>query len=130
MCEKILLVDRCPAARAAIAEGLRDAGYEVVEAAYAEEALRIWGRQRGEIDVAVAAYTLAGRSGVALIAELQRQDPNLVGLVLSEYPRHVLAQRGVLPTPIAVLQKPCEPAFLCQVLPELVALHRGTWHLQ
>jgi CheY-like chemotaxis protein len=65
---RILLVDDDPDAREVLVEGLRDAGYEVLEADSGASALTIL-RAGQSIDLLVTDYAMPGMNGVALVDE-------------------------------------------------------------
>ena len=79
----ILIVDDDPAVRANLADILRDLGYEVVEAASADEAAREARHRR--FVCAVVDLRMPGRGGVDLLRELRSIDPRLATIVVTAF---------------------------------------------
>ncbi len=80
----ILLVDDEELVRMSIADGLRDAGYTVVEASSAATALAYL-HGGGIPDALVTDYLMPGMTGTALAAEVRRSLPGLPILLITGY---------------------------------------------
>ncbi len=102
----ILLVEDNPTLLTLFREVLKRAGYEVLEAASAREALERAGRFSGEIHAVVTDFSLAETSGLSLVHQLRKSRPSLPAVVMSGY--------WIYPAPpdITVLHKPCLPREL------------------
>jgi CheY-like chemotaxis protein len=110
----ILIVDDAVATRAPLGALLRTRGYQVFEAANADEALALL-NSRLEIQVVVTDVQMPGSSmdGVALARWLRKTRPGLRVLVLSGLDvRAQLAKDGV-----ACFSKPLPSAALLAALP-------------
>jgi CheY-like chemotaxis protein len=80
----VLLVDDEELVRMAVADGLRDAGYTVFEAASAANALeRI--RQGLTPDILVTDHMMPGMTGAALAREIRSRIPGLPVLMITGY---------------------------------------------
>jgi PAS domain S-box-containing protein len=102
----VLIVDDEALVRMGLAETLRDAGYEVSEAASVDEAIALMGVHVP--DAVVTDQMMPGRTGSDLIAELQHLHPGLPVLMVTGYAN--LADDGAAGVP--VLAKPVQPAEL------------------
>jgi CheY-like chemotaxis protein len=80
----ILLVDDEPVVRMGTAALLADGGYEVVEAASAEEALDL-ARNGLAPDALVTDFAMPGDSGVTLARKLREERPNLPVLLITGF---------------------------------------------
>lgn len=74
---------------------LREAGYRVLEAPDAEEALLLAERCDGDIDVLVTDVVMPGTNGAALAEQLKARYPGLGVLYISGYPGEELSSRGM-----------------------------------
>jgi PAS domain S-box-containing protein len=84
----ILLVEDEEAVRRTTKRVLERAGYSVIEAQHAEDALLLWGRaaEAGDaIDGLVTDLVMPGRSGLDLVADLRRLRADLPVLIVSGY---------------------------------------------
>jgi DNA-binding NtrC family response regulator len=79
----LLLVDDESAILSALKRELRSAGYELLTATSGEEALRILANS--DVQVILSDYRMPGMSGVELLTEAHRLQPDAVRMVLSGY---------------------------------------------
>lgn len=79
---RILVVEDEDAIREVIALNLRMAGYEVVCAASAEQALELFGAQEG-FDLALLDVMLPGMNGFSLCENIRRDSPEIGIIILS-----------------------------------------------
>lgn len=80
---RVLLVDDEELVRISTADMLADLGYEVVEAASAEQALRVVGQER--IDLLVTDHLMPGMTGVDLAREVRLLSPDMPVLLVSGF---------------------------------------------
>lgn len=104
--EMLLVVDDEPAVRSVTAKILRNLGYEVLEAADAEEALAIAGARLDAIDLLVTDVVMPGQSGPHLAAELARRKPGLAAIVVTGFGPEIVARERIVPPGAIVLHKP------------------------
>ena len=83
--ETILLVEDEAFVREVTCEVLRSAGYRVVVAQNATEALHAYDRCCGEVDLLLTDVILPGETGRVLVARLRRRDPGLRALFVTGY---------------------------------------------
>jgi response regulator NasT len=110
----ILLVDDDRLVLAALAEGLRGAGYRVTGAAGGEDALAIAGR--GAPDLALIDMRMPGMSGIELGARLR--EAGVPFLYLSAYGDDDVVRQGVEEGALGYLVKPLD---IQQIVPAIEA---------
>lgn len=111
--ETILLVEDEPAVRRSSALCLRALGYRVLEAATGNEALGVWGRLGGQIDLLLTDMVMpAGMTGLELVAKLREKRASLRAILTSGYSAE-MAQHGLgAQSNIVYLPKPYEMSSL------------------
>jgi len=88
----ILLVEDESFVRDVTREILISAGYRVLAARNANEALRIYQEDYWQIDLVITDLVLPGEGGRSLAARLQRQNPKLKVLFMSGYQNQIHSQ--------------------------------------
>jgi DNA-binding NtrC family response regulator len=83
--QTILLVDDEPFVREATCRILEHAGFEVLPAADARDAMRVYEECQRRIDLVMTDMVLPGRSGRQLGQDLREHSPEVVVLVTSGY---------------------------------------------
>ena len=81
----ILFVEDETFVRNVTGEVLRSAGYKVLIARSADEALAAYREYRGAVDFLLTDVVLPGETGILLASELTREDPELQVLFISGY---------------------------------------------
>ena len=109
----LLLVEDDPLVRGTLAEGLADAGFEVLEAEDAEAGLELLA-SRPDIELLLTDINLPGADGFSLACEARRQRPELPIVYTSGRHRHAEAERAVPGAPF--LPKPFTIAHACTTL--------------
>ncbi len=124
----ILLVEDDPEVRALFSTFLRQAGYDVLEAADGRAAVEAFDARHRDIDVLMTDVVMPNTSGPVLAASLRARSPRLKILFVSGHADQ-LALDGGPPAGLAYLQKPVtRMALLRQVatlLPQSVASPPG-----
>jgi PAS domain S-box-containing protein len=114
--ETVLVVEDDRLVREVTVRALRSAGYEVLVAASAEEALALQDEQLRRVGLLVTDVVMPGLDGRALATELARRRPELRVLYVSGYTHDVIAERGVLDSGLEYLPKPfTAPVLLAKV---------------
>ncbi len=108
----VLLVEDNPTLLILFTEVLKRAGYEVLKAATAEEAIQAARDHSVPLEAVVTDFSLVGTSGIALVRELQSTQPNIRAVVISGQWIYPLPQDLKL----TVLNKPCLPSDLLHAL--------------
>ena len=106
--------------RALASRVLRSAGYRVLEAETAGEALAIAETPGHHIDLVVSDVVLPEMSGPEVLRTLRRRDPGLRGVLVSGYADQTLVAKGALPPRTVFLPKPYSHATLAALVRELL----------
>lgn len=101
---------------------LERGGFEVVEAATVDDAVRLGADHPGRLDVMLCDIVMPGRSGPEIFRELTGRRPEMKVLYMSGYPLELIDRRGLLPDDVPFLQKPFSPDELQDRVRELVAV--------
>jgi two-component system cell cycle sensor histidine kinase/response regulator CckA len=88
---------------------LSTAGYRVLEAGGADEALQVVGNQPDPIDLLVTDVVMPGRNGIELADRLRTTHSELPVLYISGYTDMAIVRDGLLSQDVAFLQKPFTP---------------------
>ena len=104
--ETILLVEDDDQVRAGTSHILRRAGYAVLEAANADEALRVSERFDGRIDLLLTDVVLPRVAGPQIAERLVASRPDLKVLFMSGYTDEAVVQHGMLDVDAAYVEKP------------------------
>jgi PAS domain S-box-containing protein len=104
--ETILLVEDEEVVRGLVRRILETRGYKVIEAGSADQALSLYRRSRGHIDLLVTDVIMPGMSGCELYRRLADSSQQLKVLYTSGYTGEAIAQHGALEPGIPLLEKP------------------------
>ena len=104
--ETILVVEDEGGIRALVRKILRRQGYNVLEAAHGEEAMRVMNDHTGQIDLLLTDVMMPGMNGVELSYKALEAKPHLKVLFVSGYTDESLLEAGQFPAGTAFLQKP------------------------
>ncbi|MGH9346601.1 MAG: response regulator [Vicinamibacterales bacterium] len=107
--ETILLVDDTDIVRRLARDVLTTAGYRVLEAGGADEALQLAGTRPDAIDLLVTDVVMPGRNGIELADRLRTARGDLPVLYISGYTDMAIVRDGLLAQDVAFLQKPFTP---------------------
>ena len=115
--ETILAVEDEPSLRDLVKEILASYGYRVIEASNGSEALEIWKKRQGEIDLLFTDMMMpAGPSGRELAQRLMDDKPTLRVVYTSGYSVDVVAADFNFREGVNFLQKPYLPETLAQTI--------------
>ena len=113
--ETVLVVEDEPSVRRGIGRMLEWAGYQVIPAANADEAVHLAANPDLQVHLLLTDYSLPGVTGIQLAEVLRSSRPGLKVLFMSGYSEGELPQ-GKITTDVAFLQKPFpSEALLLQV---------------
>jgi NO-binding membrane sensor protein with MHYT domain/nitrogen-specific signal transduction histidine kinase/CheY-like chemotaxis protein len=110
--ETILLVEDEGAVRQLAERALSRAGYHLLVAGNAEEAVRASGTHAGQIHLLLTDVVLPGTSGPKLAAELLAERPDLRVLYMSGFTENAIVHHGVLDPETEFIAKPFTPPGL------------------
>jgi PAS domain S-box-containing protein len=122
--ETILVAEDADSLRAMIAEVLGSNGYVVMQAATAEQALRVAREHPGPIHMLLTDVVMPGMSGVDLAEKLRLVRPAAGVLFMSGYTDDMTIQRGVLAEDTALIRKPFAAAALLLKIRETLGTTR------
>ena len=116
----ILVAEDEPGIRALVRKILRRQGYQVLEAADGEEALRVIHEHGGSIDLLITDVMMPGLGGRGLASHLREQRPDTKLLFISGYTGETPLHVADLPEGAAFLQKPFTLGSLLDRVKELL----------
>ena len=102
----VLLVEDEPALRKLTRKSLLDAGFTVLEARDALEAIEIARQTATHIDLLLTDVIMPGMSGRALAEALSPHRPEMRVIYMSGYSDGVIAKHGIVEAELAILRKP------------------------
>ncbi|MFH2202108.1 MAG: ATP-binding protein [Elusimicrobiota bacterium] len=114
--ETLLVVEDDAAVRRATIRGLRDCGYEVIEAASGEAAINVLSSQEKAIDLLMTDVVMPGISGVELAKRIREMRPEVKVIYTSGYPGNLIADRGEFVPGKNFLPKPFDSASLAALV--------------
>jgi PAS domain S-box-containing protein len=118
--ETVLLVEDEPGVRSLARLALESAGYTVLTAASAEEAVRLATSHRGRIHLILTDVIMPFMNGRELAEWLLARHPDARVLFMSGYPDEVLTPHGLALVDTAFLHKPFTPTILVERVREVL----------
>jgi PAS domain S-box-containing protein len=119
--ETILLVEDEGQLRDLIATMLRDAGYQILAAAGADQAIKLVQSMPTGIDVVLTDIVMPGMNGQALVQRLEAMRPGLKAIYMSGYTDEAIARRVTLEQGDVLLKKPFKEHVLLESLASVLA---------
>jgi CheY-like chemotaxis protein len=113
--ETVLLVEDAPMIRRLAREIMLRAGYTVIDAGDAPQALELLDKH-GPIDLLLTDLIMPGPSGVELSQQVRKQQPHVQVLYMSGYTDNAILRDGMLGDSATFLQKPFTPEELLRKL--------------
>jgi two-component system cell cycle sensor histidine kinase/response regulator CckA len=114
----ILLVEDEAFVREVAYEVLSCAGYRVLKAANATEAVQVFREQAGAVQLLLTDVVLPDRNGCDLALELSTLNGGVKSIFVSGYPENVITKRGLRQPGWFYLPKPFSVASLMQKIKE------------
>jgi two-component system, cell cycle sensor histidine kinase and response regulator CckA len=118
--ETVLLVEDEPAVRLLTANVLRTLGYEVIEAADGEEAVRAAQTSTRPIDLMITDVIMPHLGGREAVERIRESRPELRVLFVSGYTDDAIVRHGVLQAEMPFLHKPFTPPMLAKKVREIL----------
>ena len=118
----ILLVEDDDAVRSIASQALELAGYDVLGAASAEDALRLADEHDGPIDLLITDVVLPRMSGPELVRRIQTLRPGVATLLVSGYATTEFDATELTKGELEVMAKPFTPSSLTGRVRELLGL--------
>jgi CheY-like chemotaxis protein len=114
--ETILVVEDEAGVRHMMTRALEDAGYRVLPAAGATEAIEVVARTPGKISLMLTDIVMPGKNGRELAERLEELSPGIPVLFTSGYTDGEIERRGLLRPGAAFVQKPLTPHALAHAV--------------
>jgi two-component system cell cycle sensor histidine kinase/response regulator CckA len=124
----ILVVEDDPLVRAMTLRSLREAGFEVLEAANGRSALELLSNQ-ARLDAVLTDLAMPGMGGQELARRLWETRPGLPVVFMSGYTDDVVNRRGLLERGVAFLEKPVSPDVLARKMRQVLDAGRSVSNL-
>ncbi len=119
--ETVLLVEDEPSVRELAVRTLRQQGYQVLEAANGDEALRVFQEHAEEaIHLLLTDVVMPRLGGKELADRLKAMHPDIKVLFISGYTNNAIVHHGVLKPGITFLPKPFSPQMLAHKVREVL----------
>ena len=116
--ETILVVEDDDAVRRMTLEFLKISGYTVTEATNAKDAIQLFERHSGAIDLVITDVVMPGMKGRELGEVLLKLRPNLRMLYMSAHAEDIIIDHGMLDAGMAFIEKPFSPDELARKVRE------------
>jgi signal transduction histidine kinase len=104
--ESVLLIEDNDELRLATRGILDVLGYRVTAAANGTEALDVFDRMKGRVDLVICDVVMPGMSGPEVVERLRARKPDLPALFMSGYTDNVVVRHGILEGDLEFLEKP------------------------
>ena len=118
--ETILIVEDDALVRKLATETLNRFGYQVLEAAHGEEALRICRTHEGTIHLLLTDVIMPGMTGRELAGRIEPLFAKIKVLYMSGYTDNAILRQGRLDPDMSFLQKPFTPSILLHKVREVL----------
>lgn len=118
--ERVLVAEDDVNVRRLVCESLAARGFQVLQAANGEEAIRILRGRTEPVDLLITDVVMPGTSGPDLAAKATAVMPNLRILFMSGYTEEVVQHHGISRGSVAFLQKPFAPRDLVRKARQLL----------
>ena len=117
----VLLVEDEAAVRRVVCRGLRRLGYHVLEAGDGVEALRVWNKAGGDVQLLITDMVMPeDLSGLDLALQLRAEKPSLRVVIMSGYDVRLLGDNSRLMEDVEFLGKPFSIGSLGEVVTRLL----------
>jgi hypothetical protein len=123
--ETVLVVEDQAEVRKYAAAALRVYGYQVIQAANADEALVLCEREGERIDLILTDVVMPSMSGTALADRLRNRWSGIKVLFMSGYTDDTIVHHGVLENGAEFIQKPFSPDQLARKVREMLMAPMG-----
>ncbi|NDY41479.1 response regulator [Dissulfurirhabdus thermomarina] len=116
--ETVLLAEDNPEVRTLLTEILQDYGYEVLLAEDGEEALEVFDRHRGEVDLLLFDLMMPRLGGREAFQAIQARKPGIRVVFISGYATDYAYKKGLLEKGAVFVSKPVSPNELLKAIRE------------
>ncbi|WP_254278498.1 response regulator [Geobacter sulfurreducens] len=84
-------------------------GYEVIEAADGNDAVKKFAESANKIDLVLLDVVMPGKNGQVAFEEMKRIQPAIKALFISGYTKDIIGSKGFLAEDINFIAKPVKP---------------------
>jgi PAS domain S-box-containing protein len=112
----VLVVEDEVAVRSLVSRILAKAGFRVIEAGGGGDALALFERHAGEVDLVLTDVIMPQMSGKAVAGAIATQKPGQRVVYMSGYTDDIIAPHGVLEAGVMLLHKPFSEADLLKIV--------------
>lgn len=119
--ETILIAEDDDAVRGLVVTILESAGYQVLQAADARQALQLFDAHADSIDMLLTDCIMPGMSGIDLVLNLRSRQPQLKVLLMSGYALDLIARQSALEWGV-ILNKPFTRSSLLERVRSVLSL--------
>ncbi|MCK5193602.1 MAG: response regulator, partial [Desulfobulbaceae bacterium] len=110
--ETIMLVEDDETVRKMCVYILKDCGYTVLEAENGEDALQVYSRFQGKVDLLLTDVVMPKMNGPDLSEKMQELCPEIKVLFMSGYTGNAIVKHGILADSVNFIHKPVTPKSL------------------
>ncbi|MCF8056766.1 MAG: response regulator [Desulfocapsa sp.] len=110
--ETILLVEDDPMVRRICVDILKNFGYSILEAENGEDALQVFERYHGKIDLLLTDVVMPRMGGTELAEKIRKLSPDIRVIFMSGYTENAIVHNGILKEGIDFIHKPITPDSL------------------
>ncbi len=125
----ILVVEDQDGLRALAEEVLTSAGYSILVAQDASNALRVAQEYSGQIQLLLTDLVLPGASGKEIAARLHALRPEMKVLFTSGHARDAITGNGTLDRNANFIEKPWSPQKLCEEIRAVLSTEPSAWQI-
>ncbi|MHB8844461.1 MAG: hybrid sensor histidine kinase/response regulator [Nitrospirota bacterium] len=118
--ETVLLVEDDLNVRLVTADILREFGYTVLEAVDGEDAVRVFQRNAGAVQLVLCDLIMPKKNGKEAMDEIRKQRPDVKMVFTSGYTADIIAQKGLIEEETHFLSKPVSTISLIKKVREVL----------
>ena len=119
--ETIMLVEDDEIVRKMSVDILARLGYTVLEAKNGEDAIQVYSRFHGKVDLLLTDVVMPKMSGVELAENMSRHCPDIKVLFMSGYTENAIVEHGVLADDVNFIHKPVTPKSLSKAVRKVLS---------
>jgi CheY-like chemotaxis protein len=119
--ETILLVEDDVMVRSICVDILKERGYIILEAENGEDALHVFDRYHGTVDLLLTDVVMPKMGGTELAEKLRKLAPDIQVVFMSGYTENAIVHQGVLKEGIYFIHKPLTPDALSSMVRKVLS---------
>ena len=103
-----------------LTEILESQGYTTIEAVDGDDAVRVYGDHKEQIDLVILDVVMPGKNGKEALDEITRTDPGVKAIFVSGYTGDIVIDKGIQSEGVDFLQKPISVTALLAKVREVL----------